>query len=207
MQSHTYFDRIHQRTVYRVFPGQFMACSATEGKLIKTVLGSCVAVCLTDTKQRTAGLNHFMLPGVQISESSSNQLFNQVACYGANAMELLINQMMQLGSHRKDLSAWVFGGANVLNEINEIGLSNAEFALNYLSKEGIPIAARDVGGRKTRKIYLDPEIGMPACFALEKTDKKVVPLEMEYQASLAKAVSKSQSNRFSRVSLFDEVNA
>ena len=30
--------------------------------IIKTVLGSCVAVCIWDKLQKTGGMNHFMLP-------------------------------------------------------------------------------------------------------------------------------------------------
>jgi chemotaxis protein CheD len=180
---HVFFDRVHKRTVRRVLPGEYLAlaqdCERTSDQtsadpsvpsLMMTVLGSCVTVCLTDMQAKIAGMNHFMLPNTTANNPDSQRfdVLNPSARYGVNAMELLINQMMQVGANRRRLKAWIFGGANVLSAMSHIGISNVNFALQYLKTENIEIAAQDTGGNLPRKLYLDPRICIPACFSLEK---------------------------------------
>src|SRR4051812_49955421 len=49
-----------QRDILYVEPGQLLAC--TEPRRLRTILGSCVSVCLYDPSLRIGGMNHFMLP-------------------------------------------------------------------------------------------------------------------------------------------------
>src|SRR5690606_42079534 len=57
-----------------------------EDMIVSTVLGSCVAVCLTDPGRRIAGMNHFLLPDGGGATGGR---------YGVYAMELLINGLMK----------------------------------------------------------------------------------------------------------------
>src|SRR5204862_5137203 len=109
---------------------------------IRTLLGSCVAVCLHDPVLKLGGMNHFMLPGDGASDDAD-------ARFGVNAMELLINELMRLGSERRRLQAKVFGAANVLHGPGKgycVAKANADFVLGFLKTEGIPIAAQRLGG-------------------------------------------------------------
>src|ERR1700739_2409441 len=45
---------------------------------IRTILGSCVAICLWDNRQRAGGMNHFLLPASREGEPAS-QRFADVA--------------------------------------------------------------------------------------------------------------------------------
>ncbi len=125
--------------------------------VIETVLGSCVAVCLHDPVNRVGGMNHIFLPG-----RADFKNFNNIARYGINAMELLINRIMVLGGSRRDLVAKAFGGARILSSIaveNGMGVKNAEFVLEFLEMEGIPVVNQDLGGQDTRRIYFHTDTG------------------------------------------------
>ena len=125
--------------------------------VIQTLLGSCVAVCLYDPGTRIGGMNHILLPG-----RADMGRFDHAARYGINAMELLINELMKKGARRKSLMAKVFGGGHVIRTMSEEqspGLKNAQFAMNFLSTEKIPLTARDTGGYNARRIYFRTDTG------------------------------------------------
>ena len=125
--------------------------------IIETLLGSCVAVCLIDTVEGIGGMNHILLPGEACIGSC-----DAVSRYAVNAMELLINKIMSLGGERKRLAAKVFGGANVIpciSDANGMGKRNAEFVLQFLELESIPVLSADLGGKDTRRIYFRTDTG------------------------------------------------
>ncbi len=125
--------------------------------IIQTLLGSCVAVCLFDSKTRTGGMNHIFLPG----EAGLNY-FNKPARYSINAMELLINAIMKLGADKRHLSAKVFGGGHLLPSISSergTGGKIATFVISFLRKEHIPIISRDIGGTVGRRIFFHTNTG------------------------------------------------
>ncbi|MBF0095500.1 MAG: chemotaxis protein CheD, partial [Alphaproteobacteria bacterium] len=109
-----------------LFPGE-MICFP-EPRLITTILGSCVAVCLWDKSLRFGGMNHFLLPSWEHQGEPSLR-------YGNVAVEALVREMLDLGSRMEDLRAKVFGGANVLPTSGDnptIGTRNIEMAIREL---------------------------------------------------------------------------
>jgi chemotaxis protein methyltransferase CheR len=102
---------------------------------VKTLLGSCVAACLYDPVTGIGGMNHFLLP-------DSTDTGGDPARFGVHAMEMLINALMKLGADRRRLEAKLFGGGNVLGSVARrptVGERNAEFAREFLRREGIPL--------------------------------------------------------------------
>lgn len=145
------FDRKLKKELVVIQPGECYV-TADPNESIATVLGSCIAVCLSDTHAQIRGMNHFMLPGdirnEEIYRSRSGR-------YGMFAMEKLINEMMKRGAHREHLIAKVFGGAHLLRfrrSDGNIPEANIVFARTYLAFEEIPLVASDVGGTTGRKI-------------------------------------------------------
>ena len=119
--------------------------------IIRTLLGSCVAVCLYDRQKKIGGMNHILLPG-----KADMKHFNMPARFGVNAMELLINRIVSLGGRKKALTAKVFGGANILPRINKslaMGDRIVTFVKEFLELEAIEIIKEDTGGTDTRTIY------------------------------------------------------
>ena len=140
-------DRLHH-----VVQGSFRVGTAPD-EVLTTVLGSCVATCLTDPIAGVGGLNHFLLPG------DGGARGGQATRYGLHAMELLINALLKRGAKLNRLEAKVFGGANTTRSRFEIGSHNAEFALWFLENEGIALRSRDVGGVRARKLRYWPVSG------------------------------------------------
>lgn len=151
-----YYDRYFQREAVKILPGEYYV--AQPGKLIVTVLGSCVAACIRDTKLGIAGMNHFLLP---TDETSDSVTAFKSARYGAYAMELVINELIKMGANRNHLEAKVFGGGNVLAAITSqsVGQKNSDFVLKYLSDERIPVKAQDLLSPFPRKVYFFTESG------------------------------------------------
>lgn len=156
LAPNTYYDRHFEKDAVKILPGEYYVTAAD--KLIVTVLGSCVAVCLRDKYSGVGGMNHFLLPN---DGSNQTGLLTESARYGVYAMELLINHLLKLGANRNRLEAKVFGGGNVLRgmTVNNVGERNAEFVLDYLHNEGVPIVAQDLLGEFPRKVYFFPDTG------------------------------------------------
>jgi chemotaxis receptor (MCP) glutamine deamidase CheD len=125
---------IHLRQVY-VQPGEVHW--SREACVFKTVLGSCVSVCLWDPAHRVGGMTHFILPR---GSGSSEARFGDVA------IPLLVGKLRAFGCTK--LVAKVFGGAAVLptQATATIGDSNSDIAIELLRKEGIQIVAQRTGG-------------------------------------------------------------
>jgi chemotaxis protein CheD len=121
-------------------------------EVLTTVLGSCVAACIRDAVAGVGGMNHFLLPGNDGNEKDA-------LCYGVNAMELLINGLMQNGALRNRMEVKLFGGANVMAGFTEIGSRNGEFATHFLREEGIRLVGGDLGGTQPRRIEYWPITG------------------------------------------------
>jgi chemotaxis protein CheD len=150
-----YHDRHFSQDAVKILPGEYYV--TTQNMLIVTVLGSCVSVCLRDPIAGVSGMNHFLLP----SDNGGGDLISDSARYGVFAMDILINHMLKLGANRQRLEAKVFGGGNVLKGFTAInvGERNAEFVLDYLATEQIPILAKDLLDFYPRKIYFFSDSG------------------------------------------------
>ncbi len=151
---------------------------------ITTLLGSCVAVCLYDPKLRLAGMNHFLLP----SRAKSSGDDTDVILAGDYSMEVLLNTMLNQGAAKSRLVAKAFGGGTIVTSIlMAIGQRNAEFAKEWLEREGIPLTAQDFGGSWSRKVIFTPDGGDAFCRRLAITQpgvQEVVAAERDYEQSL-----------------------
>lgn len=156
LSPNMYYDRYFQRQAVKILPGEYYVTSGD--KLIVTVLGSCVAVCLRDKITGLGGMNHFLLPN---DGSGETGLLTESARYGVYAMELLINHLLKMGASRSRFEAKVFGGGKVLRglTVNNVGQRNVEFVMDYLHLEQIPVVAKDLLGEFPRKVYFFPDTG------------------------------------------------
>ncbi len=139
-----------------ILPGEFYA--SDQPVMIRTLLGSCVAVCLYDTVKRVIGMNHFMLSNRRYAQNIPVVL-SEAGRYGIHAMELLINEMLKLGAKRPNLRAKAFGGGAIYlnSEIKDnffcVGDVNNRFIREFLKNDGIPLVAEDLGGENARIIH------------------------------------------------------
>ena len=138
---------------YYLYPSTLFA--SKEPYHIKTILGSCVAVCLWDYNLKIGGMNHYMLPLWNGRGLASPK-------YGNIAMEKLIGKMINLGANKNNLQAKVFGGAEVLQQqkVNyNIGRRNVLMAYEILRENKIPIINQSVKGLSGRKIIFNTDTG------------------------------------------------
>lgn len=146
----TRFDPALNREVTIISPGEYFACR--DERVISTLLGSCVAVCLRDTRTGTAGMNHFMLAGPIPADGLGA---DQVGRYGLAAMELLIGEMIKLGSSRQGLTAKVFGGGRMFSSYHtssSVPETNIRFVRSFLEQEEITLLSHDLGGDRGRRV-------------------------------------------------------
>ncbi len=185
-----------ERTARNINPGGW---TVENERSIATLLGSCVAVCLYDPKLRLAGMNHFLLP----SRTARADDDTDVILNGDYSMEVLVNSMMGKGARKERLVAKAFGGGTIVTSIQmAIGQRNAEFAKEWLDREGIPLVASDFGGAWSRKVIFTPLNGDAFCRRLpinRDVVDTVVRAEHDYEESLVKP--KATAN-VKRVELF-----
>lgn len=183
LASNRYFDRHFDTDAAKILPGEYFVSS--QGMLLVTVLGSCVAACIRDTDSGIGGMNHFMLP-----DDGGRDTVGTSARYGTYAMEVLINHLLKLGARRQRLEAKVFGGGAVLASLasSNVGARNAEFVLNYLKTEKIPVVAKDLLDSYPRKVYYFPESGRVLVKKLHRVHNDTLfSRESDYKARLSQS--------------------
>ncbi len=185
-----YFDNHFQCNTVKVLPGEYFVSG--EELVIMTVLGSCIAACLWDTRMRVGGMNHFLLPEGAAPDMSGR--------YGSYAMELLINEMLKLGARRESLQAKIFGGAQVVHNFTalNVGERNTRFVRQYLHTERIALVSEDVLDIHPRKLCYFPTTGK----AMVKRLAHAHPEVLLTQARQKHAACVDQNTRGGSVDLF-----
>lgn len=190
----TFYDHRFQRKSVVLLPGDYYV-TGDSGETIVTLLGSCVAACIRDTRLGIGGMNHFMLPREKkrMELSSANvkdwmfEYDNKSARYGSVAMEFLINEIIKRGGQRRNLEAMIFGGGKIGEEISlEVGKNNVTFVKEYLAIEGIPIKAQDTDNTWPLKVYYMPDNGEVYVKRVKSEDKaEIVQREKLYSTELS----------------------
>ncbi|HSW14197.1 MAG TPA: chemoreceptor glutamine deamidase CheD [Solimonas sp.] len=176
--SAPYFDPRHNAKVLKVLPGEYVATG--DDCILSTLLGSCVSACIRDPQAGVGGMNHFMLPDESGAAGES-------ARYGGYAMEMLINELLKLGADRHRLEAKVFGGGAVLPSltVSRVGERNAEFVLDYLKREQIPVVSQDLLDTCPRQVHFFPQSGKVMLRKLPTVDRSLVAAdETRYRSRL-----------------------
>lgn len=128
---------------------------------LKTVLGSCVAVCFYDKFLKIGSLCHIMLPKkVRIS---SNKLK-----FANTAIPIIIKELKKYKIKITNIEAKIFGGAQIYfssgkSKFQEIGKENVKMVKKILYNYGIRIVGEDVLGKEGRTILFDLETGNVYC--------------------------------------------
>jgi len=188
-----YVDRNFKMPAAKIGPGEVYATQ--RDMLIVTVLGSCVSACLRDPEVSVGGMNHFMLP---FHAAEPQGPLSESARYGAYAMELLVNHLLSLGARRDRIQAKVFGAGRIVPGMSDVGARNAEFALEYLQRERIPVIAQDLGRDEASKVYFFPRSGRVLLKRLKQLpNDTVVRRERQYAEKLHSLVRPTPADIFS----------
>lgn len=128
--------------------------------LITYALGSCLGITIHDPVAGVGGLLHVMLPDSSIDErkaKSSPLMFVDLG------VPLLFRAAYALGARKERIVAKVAGGAATgpggLEDRFQIGRRNFVRLRELFWKNGVMIAAHDVGGRLSRTMSLSVATG------------------------------------------------
>jgi chemotaxis protein CheD len=146
---------LDERQSAYLLPGQLHV--SAEPCQIRTILGSCVAICLWDQRQRVGGMNHFLLPASRQGQLASLR-------FADVATKTLLEKLQRLGCRPRDLQAKIFGGSSMFQSQNRyavsLGARNVAAALDLLKGAGMDVAAQETGGTQGRKIVFNTDDGM-----------------------------------------------
>lgn len=117
---------------------------------VKTIVGSCVAVCLWDVKRRAGGVNHYLLAQPTARDTPDNR-------FGTVAISTLVEKMIQAGVAACDLRAAVIGGGHPVRSMKPgiVGDDNTRVALDTLRQRTIRIVRQETGGDHGRKLLFN----------------------------------------------------
>lgn len=121
--------------------------------LLRAVVGSCVAVCLWDKRNKCGGMNHFIKPAAQDKGEAT-------PVYGNAGITALVKLMEDAGCEKANVVAHILGGGAPEGERSPtLGERNVAAAREALSRRQITILAEDTGGPLGRKIVFDTGTG------------------------------------------------
>jgi chemotaxis protein CheD len=117
--------------------------------IMRTILGSCIGICIYDRIKKIGGMAHILLPN-EIQKGHPEK-------YADTAIPLLVESLLKKGCQREFMSAKIAGGATMFRfksnlMLGQIGERNISESKRTLEKIGIPLVAEDTGGNVGRVI-------------------------------------------------------
>lgn len=129
--------------------------TGSKSTVLRTILGSCIGICIYDRMKKIGGMAHILLPKDTTGGLNPEK-------YADTAIPLLINRLVKEGAKKEFMSAKIAGGASMFKfesniSLGQIGERNIEETKKLLEKSGIPILEEDTGGNAGRVInfFLD----------------------------------------------------
>ena len=150
---------MNSRMVIQISPQEMVL--SNRDIILHTLLGSCVAICLYDSRG-VGAMCHAMLPSFSLLISKVSNMKEKLK-YVDSSLEIMIGRFAELGIPTQRLSAKLYGGANMFDfqrdDMMDVGSKNVETAHQLLSQKNIRIRDMDVGGRQGRKVSFHPRSG------------------------------------------------
>lgn len=140
-------DRSPAGTLHVLHPGD-VACGE-RGERFETLLGSCVAIVLTDPRRTVGAMCHIVhampAPADRLDEAS----------YADVALRQMNERLRKRGLQPGQCEAYVYGGGNMFPRVypqQSIGARNADWVLDALAATGVRVLQHDVGGNTYRRL-------------------------------------------------------
>jgi len=119
------------------------------GDRLETLLGSCVAIVITDPRRTVGVMCHI----VHSRPAPSHAL--ATGAYADVALDTMVELLRQRGITARMCEAYVYGGGNMFPQLEQgssVGDGNADWALAALAALGIRVLAVDLGGAAYRRL-------------------------------------------------------
>ena len=134
-------------TVLVLHPGDVVC--ADRGDRLETLLGSCVAIVLTDPRRTVGVMCHI------VHSRPASSAARASAAHADVALAAMYTLLRARGIEPTQCEAYVYGGGNMFPGIfmrSHVGDDNTEWALDTLADDGIPVLLNDVGGDTYRRL-------------------------------------------------------
>lgn len=131
-----------------------------EDVLITYALGSCLGVAVHDPLAGVGGLLHLMLPSAQ---NHAEKARTNPYMFVDTGVPRLFQECYRLGAQKQRLVVKVAGGAAARaagDDSFQIGKNNFLMLRKLFWKNGVLIAAHDVGGSESRTMWLEVGSGV-----------------------------------------------
>jgi len=145
-----------------------MKIGQTPDMLATDTLGSCLCLTLYDPDLQMGGLLHAMLP---LSKINSQKAALNPFMFVDTGIPELFQALPQNDTNKDRWQVKAVGCGNPMGakQVFKIGERNYRVLLEMLSREGIRLAAEDIGGTVSRKVDLDLANGEPIVRSNSKT--------------------------------------
>ncbi|MCX6690497.1 MAG: chemotaxis protein CheD [Methanoregula sp.] len=140
--------------------------------IVSQGLGSCVAVTIYDSRNKTGGLAHIMLP-----DSSGHESSDMPCQFVDTAIAYLLEGLEAGSSEKKYLVAKIVGGAQMFSMPDHtkpgVGAQNITAIKTLLQQEKIPIVGEDTGGHAGRSVEFHLEYGKLIVIKLGEKNRSI----------------------------------
>ena len=147
--------------IHVLHPGDVLC--GDSGEHFEPLLGSCVAILLTDPRRTVGAMCHVVHAYSPLGGGPSN------CAYGDHALAMMYAQLRARGINPLMCEAYVFGGGNMFPHLfgsSHPGDANAAWALKCLARDGIPVLFDDLGGNVYRRLTWCVGSKMPQAIAI-----------------------------------------
>jgi len=141
--------------------GEMRVTNSSSAVLTCLGLGSCIALCAYDPVSRVGGMAHVVLPHHDGRDGGPSPK------YADTAVPLLLREMSRCGAVTSRIVVKMTGGAQLVatagfNGIFKTGERNAEAAKAAVVREGLAVAASELGGHRGRTVRMHLDTGKVA---------------------------------------------
>jgi chemotaxis protein CheD len=139
-----------------LMPGD-VAC-APRGTRLETLLGSCVAIVMTDPRRTVGAMCHI------VHRRPASHCGDHPGASAEGAVEILYRMIREHGLNPAMCHDWVFGGGNMFPTLVDgphVGQLNGEWVLERLARDGVRVIGTDLGGATYRRLAWTIGPGLP----------------------------------------------
>ncbi len=147
---------VHTAPVRTLHPGDVVV--AQRGERLATLLGSCVAIVLTDPRRTVAAMCHV------VSAWQATEERRQSTAFGDTAMQYMADGLRAQGIEPRLCEAYLYGAGNMFHRLgthSQVADHNAQWALQTLDALGVRVMVLDLGGTVYRKLSWTVGLGDP----------------------------------------------
>jgi len=168
--SHTVYRQIDasqkaQKELPIVYLKPAEICITDKPSVVRTVLGSCLAITMFHPQSNLSAICHALLPEPDLHDAEDEGPPNKLK-YVILVIPEMLAQLKEYGIALEELEVKMFGGADLLTnrkdrKVNQqpVGRLNIIKARSLLEAQGLKIRVSDVGGSLGRKIFFYTHTG------------------------------------------------